>query len=250
MKTTLPLGLALAGSILLNIALLRREPQAAAPPPAPAPIERPSPPAVEVDADKILLREEVRVLRNQLTVAKTRLELERNAPGFSNRESEQPETRDFEELLELVQSFIEFRQVERRDEQGRLVRIHTSVLTPEKRDGALRAVEDYLGLDGAARLSFHEGAISAVDAYRRIVGAYHREMLAAAKAGENDEFFEDDGRRKQGVMERMNQRSEGWTRDHVTPLRGFLDRRDGIRPSILSHNLSSLLAQLGNTEER
>jgi hypothetical protein len=250
MKTSLPLGLALAGSILLNIALLRREPRAAAPPPAPAPVERPSPAAVEVDADQILLREEVRLLRNQLAVAKTRLELERNAPGFSVIQSEQPETRDFEDLLELVQSFIEFREAESRDEQGRLARIPKAVLTPGQRDGALRAVEDYLGLDGAARLTFHEGATSAIDAYRRIVEAYNGEILAAAKAGENDEFFEDDARRRSAVMERMNRRSEEWARDHVKPVRDFLDRRDGIRPSLLSHHLSNLLAQLGNTEER
>ena len=100
-KTALPLGLALALSVTLNVVLLRREPTAApAPRPATASAGSPRPAPVEIDGDKILLREEVRLLRNQLAVAKTRLELERNVLGFpTNEPVEQPETRDYQALM-------------------------------------------------------------------------------------------------------------------------------------------------------
>lgn len=254
MKTTVPLALALVVSVLLNIVLLRREASTPAPSPAPAPVERSSSAAVaavEDDDDKILLREEVRLLRNQLAVAKVHRELERNSLRFSTDDAaEQPETRDFQGLLELVQSFIETREAEARDEQGRLVKVAKPVLTPQNRDAALRAIGDYLGLEESARPSFHEWAQSAIDAYRRDMESYAREVFAAAKAGENDEFFEEDARRKQDVTDRMNRRHEEWRRDHVKPIQDFLDRRDGVRPSLLSHNLPNLLSELGSPDER
>ena len=249
MKAALPLGLALLVSVALNVVLLRREPTAAVLRPAPAPTA--TAPAPDVDADKVLLREEVRVLRNQLTVAKAKRELDRNVLGFQpNEPGDTPETREFQTLLELVQSCIEAREVEARDEQGRLVKVWKQVLTPGNRDRALRAVEDYVGLDGAARLSFHDGAASAIDTYRRHTETYIREILAATKAGQNDEFFEDTARRQQAVVDRHGRDLDGWMSTQVQPLRDLLDRRDGIRPSILSDQLYSILTQLGSADER
>jgi hypothetical protein len=251
MKIAFPLGVALVVSVLLNVALLRREPSAAAPSPATAPVRLPSPATVVDDADQILLREEIRILRNRLSVAKVRLELHGNGVGFpTNDGGELTETRDFNALLELVGSFIEAREAEVRDEQGRLVRQFKQVLPPQNQDAALRAVEDYLGLDGSERLSFHESAQSAVGAYHRLLEMFNREHLAALKAGENDEFFEDGARRQQEVMDRMSRRQEEWMSVQVRPIRDFLDRRDGVRSALLSDNLPTLLFLLGTPDER
>jgi hypothetical protein len=250
-RTTLPLSLALVVSIALNVMLLRREPPTAPPRPAPGPVERPVAATVEVDADKILLREEVRILREKLAVAKTKLELKRDVFGLPvDTSGDQPETRDFQQLMNRLQDFFESREVEGREESGRLVKVIKAVLPPSNRDAALREIEDYLGLGASERLSFHAMAESALGAYHRIAEEYTQELFAAAKAGENDEFFEDNARRRQEVADRMARRQDDWMRDHVQPLRKFLERRDGIRPSLLSDHLSSALMQLGTPDER
>jgi hypothetical protein len=251
MKAAVPLGLALLVSVILNVVLLRREPPAAPHRPGPASAAASLPTPVEDDADKILLREEVRILRNKLAVARTRLELNENVLGFPAGETgDDPETRAYTALHEQLATFIEEREVDTRDEQGRPVRATRQVLTPQNRSAALRAIEAYLGLDGSGLLTFHDQAEAALGEYHRILDAFNREHAAAAKAGENDEFFEDSARRRQEVLDRMSRKQEEWTSVHVRPIQDFLERRDGVRSSILSHNLPGLLFLLGSPDER
>jgi len=249
-KTALTLALAL--SVLINIVLLRRGP-AATPTPTHSPAT-PASPALrpkEIPTDTLLLQEENRVLRNQRTVAEARAEIDRNPLGLRiARDLAHPDAREMEQLTKTVVGFIENRQVGARDRQGRLVMVHQRVLTPERRHGALGAIEDYLGLEDASRRSFRDGAQAAVDAYHRISEANELERLAAENAVEHDEYFEDAARRNQGVWDRMSQRHEQWNRDHVQPLRDFLDRRDGVRPALLRPYLADLLMRLGGADER
>lgn len=251
------LSLALAVSVLLNLALLRRgpaavpEPRPAGASPQPPTALPPATPSVEINADVVLLQEQVRRLREQLTVARAKNGLQRNNPTASSEaDAEEPDAREFQQLHELLESHIEFRMVDGRDETGNLVKVQKPVLTPEHRQRALDLIADYLGLENAARRSFQELARSAMDAYHRILDAYYLENRAAEKASENDEFYEDGVRRKQTVWQTLNRRHEEWKSGHLQGLREFLGRRDGVRPALLSDALAGLLTQLGGADER
>lgn len=255
MKTTLPLGAALAVSAILNVALWRREP---VPMPVPATrIAAPTMPASaaartgDADVEVLLLREQVRRLRDQLTVARARVELDpHHRLPLGSEAFDDPDVREFQRLVELVRSFIEFRETQGRTPDGRPARIHKQVLTPENLNAALGVMEQFLGLDTAARRAFEERVTSAVAAYRRDLDAYNLEIAAADKAAEHDEFFEDNSRRKHAVGQRLNQRHEQWMRDHVQPIRDFLGRRDGVRAGLLSDQLAGILTEFGATAER
>src|SRR5688500_18727182 len=232
------LSAALAVSVLINLALLRRDPPAASAPvprsPSPqAPAATAAPPRssspapagrnADAETDVLFLREEVRKLREQLTLAQARHSLQKNLFGpDADDPAEQPEAREFRRLLELVTSFIEMRMTEVRDEQGRTVIVGKRVLTPDRRQEAFRALEEFLALEGDARSSFRDQAQSAVAAYYRIADTYEREMAAAKKAGDNDDFFEDAGVRNQKITDRFTRRHEEWVRHHVQPLRDLL----------------------------
>ena len=254
-RTSLALSLALALSVMLNVTLLRREPPAASPPGlrAPAPVVPPATAGRTADAetDAIFLREEVRKLREQLAIGRARRALERTVlhPGGDDT-GDQPEAREFLEFSERVTSLVEMRESRGRDEQGRTVIHMRQVLTPDRRREAFRLLEEYAALDGTARTSFGDQLQTAVAAYYRIQEAFERDIAAARKAGDNDEFFEDAGARNQKIYDRMSRESQEWIRDHVQPLRTLLDRRDGIRPALLSHSLAQILMRLGTADER
>lgn len=250
-RTTLILTLALAISLLINVALLRRTPVPLTPSPRPPAAAAALPQVAEAETDVLFLREEVRKLREQLAVAHARREIERNRPDLSTgSDPEQQDARDFRELEELIASFIEERTVEARDDQGHAVLVQKAVLTPDHRQEVLRLLAEYAGLQGPSRASFEEQAQSALAAYGLAMDTTQRELFAAKKAGDNDEFFEDANVRAQAIYDRQAQRQETWMKSRIKPLQTLLERHDGVRPSLLSANVARLLMQLGAIDER
>lgn len=248
--------------MLVNIAQLRRSPadpvpRAARKARAPAlAAPEPSPPSPEaapadLNADVLILREEVRKLREQLAISRASHELEKSRLGLSFVDTfEQPESREFAELWEKIEAFIEIRRTEGVDPEGRPVTFQKQVLTPENRKGVIRVLADYAALDGAARSAFQGMAEVAIDRYRRITEEHTRDLHEVQKAGQNDEFFEDGQVRMRACQDRTAQRYNRWGKEHVQPLCDLLDRRDGVRPALLRRNLSEILSQLSFADER
>jgi hypothetical protein len=251
-KTKAAQTLALAHSVLLNVALWRRAPTGipsvpAAAPATPGPAQaRPE----EIDTDELFLREEVRLLREQLAIARATRALERDPFGLAAAEEiVDPDAREFQELLEHVAAFFDSRETETRNAGGELQRTYQSVLTPGSRKAALGAIEDYLGLEEAERRRFRDWARTAVESFRRVQQENQRDLRAAVKAGEHDEFFEDAALRQQAASETAERRQEQWVREFVQPMGDFLARRNGVRPALLSQNLAGILMQLGSAHE-
>lgn len=256
-RTTLPLCIALALSVLVNVALLRRSPadpapRAAAPAratPEPAPSLEGRP--ADLDADVLILREEVRKLREQLAISRASHELEKSrlAPTLAEK-LEEPESLHFAQVRETIEALVEARIAEGVDQEGRLVKYEKPVLTPENLREAVRILADYGALEGASRSAFQRMTGVAIDQYRLITEEAARDLDEVQKAGQIDESFENRSARMQAYQDRATQRSNRWEAEHLQPLRELLDRRDGVRPALLSRNLSEILSRLSFADER
>lgn len=256
----LALLLALAVSVLLNLALLRRTPPAPPPtvvrtvvsepasaPPVPAPAAAPVP----HEPDAASLREENRKLREQLTVLRATQEL--SDSGFTSEALDQPDARDFKQMWELLESFIETRKVQARDGDGNPIQVDQRCLSAANRERAIHHLAEFLNLDGPSRAAFRGRMTDAIAHFRHVYDADMRDYVETMEATlrlQGEEKYEEAQAIGRGSEKRSRERQQRWEREHLQPLRQLLVNREGVRPSLLGRYLGEILRQLSEPEER
>jgi len=256
-RTTLPLSLALAVSVLMNVMLWRRAPQ-----PVPEPVARPAAaasasaaaPVVEASPEVAQLREENRKLKDQLTAAKVSLDLKKSGPQGGNAPGpEQPEAREYEVLFAALHALIENRKVQGVDPDGNPVTFEKQVLTPQNREAAIRVLAEYAAPDDATRRWFSDRAEAAIQQYWRTREEEDRDSATVGvtlQGLQTQERAEEIAALQEKLAERSRERFARWEHDHLDPMRKTLDTREGVRPALMSRHLGDLLWQLITPDER